>query len=186
MIQRVLITCVAGVLLIINALHIQSAKPEASDQKLVKVEISRLLVDQEVGGVILVLKPVVEGKPLDDALSKKVLALVIGVEEARSISVSFFKVRVPRPLSHDLMKEIIEEYGGTVSRCIITKMEKETFFAELYLNRGGEEVMLDSRPSDAIALSLRTGCPIYVSQSVMIKNGIDLTNPDKREQLPKA
>ena len=165
------------------------ADKPASGDDLVKVALENLVPDQQGRTVVLVLKS--EEKPpasaeKDEAKESRVLPMTIGFEEARSIYVAFQKMAVPRPLTHDLMKNIIEEYGGEVVSCAIMKMERETFFAELRLKRAGREVVIDCRPSDAIALALRSGTPIYVKRAVFDRHSIDPAKPEQKKEVIKT
>ena len=152
---------------------------QASD--LVKVQVATLLANEEDHSVLLVLKP---EEPAGQ--KRRVLPLVIGLEEARSIYIAHNNVAVPRPLTHDLLKTIIEQYGGLVTGCVITKMERATFYAELRLKKDGRELTLDCRPSDAIALALRAKAPIYVARSVMEQHSVDPNKPDQTEKPVKT
>jgi bifunctional DNase/RNase len=136
---------------------------------------------EESRSVLLVLRPE-QSVSREDKIATRVLALAIGLEEARSIYVAHNKVSVPRPLSHDLMKTIIGEYGGAITGCVITKMESETYFAEIRLKRDGREFIIDCRPSDAIALALRSKAPIYVAREVIEKHGVDPARPEKPDK----
>jgi len=167
------------VLLVSLTTSFDSGGKTSAASDLIKVEIMKLLNVPQDHGVVLVLRP--EQAPRDGG-AERVLALAIGFEEARSIGVAFEKIQFPRPLSHDLMKKIIDEYGGTVTDCVITKMENSTFFAELHLKRGGRQISVDRRPSDGIALVMRTGAPIFVRREVMEKFGIDPYGADKPEK----
>jgi bifunctional DNase/RNase len=178
MIHRATATLV--LLLISIATSFDSGGKASAAGDLIKVEIMTLLTAAQGRGVVLVLRPEQNAR---EAEAQRVLALEIGLEEARSIGVAFEKIQFPRPLSHDLMKKIIDEYGGTVADCVITKMENSTYFAELHLKRGGRQITVDCRPSDAIALVMRTGAPIFVRKEVMEKYGVD---PYKTEKAEKA
>lgn len=170
--------CVAAIFVLFLSLLTGFDAPQgkaAAASDLVKVEVATLLMDEANRSVILVLKP---GAATNEQ-QRRVLPLVIGLEEARSIFVAQNNVSIPRPLSHDLMKTIIEQYGGSIVSCVITKMERATFFAELRLKRDGREVTIDCRPSDAIALALRAKAPVYVVRSVIDQHSVD---PDKAEQ----
>lgn len=157
-----------------------AADRQNSADESIKVDVANLLITEEGRGVVLLLKPA------SDSVARKVLPLVIGLEEARSIGVAFHKVQAPRPLTHDLMRTIIQEYEGSVESCVITKMENQTFYAELHLKRSGRDVTLDCRPSDGIALSLRSNTPVYVSKSVFDKHAVDPSKPTTPQSLPKA
>lgn len=99
---------------------------------------------------------------LVDDEESKVLPINVGGPEAQSILLSTEGVEVPRPMTHDLMKSVIEELGAEVKKVLITKIENGTYYAELCLKRDEEEIRIDARPSDAIALALRCDVPIYM------------------------
>lgn len=159
-----------------------SPEKASAANDLVKVEVATLLMDESERSVILVLKPAGDA----GEQKRRVLPLVIGLEEARSIFIAHNKVAVPRPLSHDLMKTIIEQYGGSIQSCVITKMERATFFAELRLKKDGRETTIDSRPSDAIALALRAKAPVYVFRSVFDQHSVDPDKPESKEKPLKT
>lgn len=104
---------------------------------------------------------------LVDSEEQKVLPIWIGILEAHSIALALGGHDIPRPLTHDLMLNMCNSLGVTISKVIISDLRDNTFFAELYLLKDEQEgVMLDARPSDAIALALRMGVPIYLSEKV--------------------
>jgi bifunctional DNase/RNase len=183
MIGRAVTTALVLLLTIFSSFDSPGGKVASSDD-LIKLEVATLVLSEEDRSVVLVLRPVKEGLREEAEEARLVLPLVIGVEEARSIGVAFHKLGVPRPLSHDLMKKIIDEYGGAVVSCVITKMEQATFFAELRLKRSGREMMIDCRPSDAIGLALRTNAPVYVRRPVLLQHGIDPTKTDQPPSKP--
>ena len=160
-------------------------KPVTSDD-LVKVEVATLLLNEEDRNFVLVLKPEQRTATPETGDERRVLPLVIGLEEGRSIGVAFHKIGTPRPLTHDLMKTIVEEYGGSVTSVVITKMERETFYAELRLKRAGREFTINCRPSDAIGLAIRTSAPVFVRREVMTRHGVDPANPDKSQKPIKT
>jgi bifunctional DNase/RNase len=84
------------------------------------------------------------------------------------------------------MNKIIGEYGGKVASVVISRMEQNVFYAELRIKRDGREIALDCRPSDAIALALRTNAPVYVHRLVMQQEGVDPNNPEKRQNTEKT
>ena len=99
------------------------------------------------------------------------LPIFIGAAEAQAIALWMNNVEIPRPMTHDLLKNILDCVECRVHRVEVTDMQEGTFFANIILDIDGEEVAVDSRPSDAIALALRTGVNIYVSRSVMEEAG---------------
>lgn len=102
-----------------------------------------------------------------------VLPIVIGISEAQSITMALNKIDPERPLSHDLFKTVMDNFQASVIKVIISKYDNGTFFADLYLNTNDGTLILDSRPSDAIALAIRYKAPIYVNKEIMAEAGVD-------------
>jgi uncharacterized protein len=100
------------------------------------------------------------------------LPIWIGASEADAIAVKLQGASVPRPMTHDLMRSIINELGGTVTYIVVNDLQKDVYFAKVVLNRNGEQVEIDSRPSDAIALAVRVKVPIYVEEDVLDRGGV--------------
>ena len=117
---------------------------------------------------------------LKDAQTDRYLFIWIANPEAYSIAMELQGTSSPRPLTHDLLKTVITELGGTLSNVIISDLIDDIFYARLVLDANGRHVEIDSRPSDAIALAVRLKAPIYVSESVMeqagvtVQEGVDL------------
>jgi hypothetical protein len=107
---------------------------------------------------------------LEDLGSERVLPIWIGVFEANAIALTMEKVPTPRPMTHDLMKNLLARLDITVERIVVTDVRNNTFYAAIHCRRGDDTVVFDSRPSDAIALALRTGSPIFVEDSVVSKS----------------
>ncbi len=93
--------------------------------------------------------------------------IYIGHNEAAAIDRKINDVQVPRPLTHDLMHNLIDQLGGKLARIIVNDMREDYYLALLEIRRGDDIVQVDSRPSDAIALAVRAGCPIYVEEQVL-------------------
>jgi len=110
----------------------------------------------------------------------RILPIWIGPFEAESITLQLQGVDVPRPLTHDLLKSIIESLGGEVLHILISGLEKATYFARIVLDVDGDTLEIDSRPSDAIALAVRVNSPIYVADEVMDQAGL---RPEEEVQL---
>ena len=105
---------------------------------------------------------------LKDVNSDTMLPIWVGAYEANAIALEIEKIAPQRPMTHDLLRNLIVEMGAQVERVIVTELRDNTFFAVIEMrNSEGEKVMLDSRPSDAIALALRADCPIYVNDEVI-------------------
>ncbi|MDG5778817.1 bifunctional nuclease domain-containing protein [Haloarculaceae archaeon H-GB2-1] len=110
--------------------------------------------------------PVVLLAPRDDPESEAVFAIYVGVDEARSIARGQDAVDLPRPFTHDLFLDAIEELGGRVATVAVSDLEEGTYYADLELDTPRTEASLDARPSDAIALAARTGAPIAVDDDL--------------------
>ncbi len=106
---------------------------------------------------------------LRDRENLNTLPIWIGILEANAIAVGLEKVALPRPMTHDLIKNILDELGMKLLRIEVTDIRDSTYYASLYLESNGKTIVLDSRPSDAMAIALRTGAPIMVRDTVMDK-----------------
>jgi bifunctional DNase/RNase len=113
---------------------------------------------------------------------RRMLPIFIGPPEATAIAFALEQVQTPRPMTHDLMKDLLEELGVTLERIVVTDLQDSTFFAELHLNRGGEVHQLSSRPSDAIALAARTGSPIFADEDVLDEVGYAVREEHQPEE----
>lgn len=109
---------------------------------------------------------------LKEKSSQRYLPIWIGPAEAESIAIKLQDVSVPRPLTHDLITEIIGELGAKISAIVVSDLTNDTFFAKIVLDHDGGQVEIDSRPSDAIALAVRTKVPIYVDEGVLERAGV--------------
>ncbi len=128
-------------------------------QSLVEVKIGALIMDQNTNTPIVVLKGID---------SETVLPIWVGAFEANAIALEIEKVVPQRPMTHDLLRNIIIECQLSAASVIITDLQENTFYARIELkDKKGDQVMLDARPSDAIALALRLDCPIFVEQKVI-------------------
>jgi len=96
------------------------------------------------------------------------LPIWVGAYEANAIALEIEKITPQRPMTHDLLRNVITEMGASVERVVVTELRDNTFFAMIVMkNRAGETIMIDARPSDAIALALRTDCAMYVNEEVI-------------------
>jgi hypothetical protein len=127
----------------------------------VEMKIKGLMIDPVTKMPIIVLK---------DAEGNSVLPIWVGIFEANAIAMQLENVVSPRPMTHDLLKSVIDGLQASVTRVVITDLKNNTFFALIHLNRGGEDQTVDARPSDAMALALRAGAPIFVQQHVLDKS----------------
>ncbi len=109
---------------------------------------------------------------LKELEADRYLPIWIGPFEADAIATRLQGVRVLRPLTHDLLKSVIQAMGATLSRVIVNELRDDTFYARLILEQDGQTMELDCRPSDALALAVRVGVPVYVEESVMQKASI--------------
>ncbi len=125
---------------------------------IIKMKVDGLLFDPRSGMYILLLKAV-EGNAT--------LPIWIGKPEADSIALALGKVMTPRPLTHDLIKNIIDEMGMTVSKVVVREIVDNTYYATLHITNGKYEIPIDSRPSDAVAIALRSNSPVYVNENVL-------------------
>lgn len=130
---------------------------------MIKVEIDSIRVSLMSQDRVVVLK---------DVASDRYLPIWIGPFEAEAIRVELQGVEVTRPLTHDLLKSIIVQLGGTVEQIVISDLRNDTYFARLEIQINGKRVDVDSRPSDAIALAVRLKVPIFVDDTVMEKAAI--------------
>ena len=124
----------------------------------IEVRIRGLMMDPATNMPIVVLK---------DIASETVMPIWVGIFEANAIAIEIEKVAAPRPMTHDLTRNLIRHLSAQLERVVITEIRDETFFAVLWIRQEGEAVTVDARPSDAIALALRADCPIYVAEEVM-------------------
>jgi hypothetical protein len=101
----------------------------------------------------------------------RLLPIFIGAPEATAIALALDGVITPRPMTHDLLRDVLEELAADVERIVVTELRDKTFFAELHLIRDDERIVVSSRPSDAIALAVRTGTPIFAAEDVIDEAG---------------
>lgn len=123
-----------------------------------EVKVRGLLVDPTTNTPIVLLK---------DVESEAMLPIWVGPFEANSIATEIEKVAPPRPMTHDLLRNVINQLGGQVERVIVTDLRENTFFAVIEIILNGEHTLIDARPSDAIALALRVDCPIFIREEIL-------------------
>jgi len=109
---------------------------------------------------------------LKEKLAKRYLPIWIGPAEADAIAVKLQGVTVPRPLTHDLLSSVIDSLGAGIDSIIVSDLKSDTFYAKIILSVNGEQMEIDSRPSDALALAVRTDAPIFAEEAVLDKAGI--------------
>jgi bifunctional DNase/RNase len=125
---------------------------------LVEMSVKGLMVDPVTNMPIVILR---------DAENQRVLPIWVGPVEANAIALQIENIAPPRPMTHDLLRNLLAELGATLTRVIIADLRENTFYAYLELHRGGEVQLLDARPSDAIALAIRTKAPVFVDTKVL-------------------
>ena len=117
--------------------------------------------------------------------SDRYLPIWIGPAEADAIAVKLQDISVPRPLTHDLLRSVIDALGASVSHILVNQLESDTFFAKIVISVNGNSQEIDSRPSDAIALAVRAKVPIYAEDMVLDKAGILLDKETGKPILPE-
>jgi len=125
---------------------------------LIEMAIKGLMIDQVTSTPIIVLR---------DKDGTRILEIWVGVFEANAIAVQIENTASPRPMTHDLMRNVIEDLQGRVERVAITDVRDSTYYAVIHLSVRGDAVAIDCRPSDAIALALRTKAPIFAEEHVI-------------------
>jgi bifunctional DNase/RNase len=122
---------------------------------------------------------------LKEKATDRYLPIWIGPSEADAIAVKLQSVNVPRPMTHDLMNTIVDALGASVNSIIVSDLKNDTFYAKIIINVDGEQMEVDSRPSDAIALAVRVEAPIYAEEGVLDKAGI-LLDKETGKLLPET
>ena len=124
---------------------------------------------------------------LRDEEDKRTLHIWVGIFEANAIALELEKIPTPRPMTHDLIKNILEAIEARLLKVVVTDLRENTFFAELHLQIGTGEYTVDSRPSDAIALALRVAAPIFVNEEVVRKaKSLEVTKDAESTEPVKA
>lgn len=124
----------------------------------IEVRIRGWMMDPATNMPIVVLK---------DVASETIMPIWVGIFEANAIVSEMDKVAAPRPMTHDLIRNLVHHMNGELEKVVISELKDDTFYAQLWLRQGEEPVVIDARPSDAIALALRADCPIFVTEQVM-------------------
>ena len=125
---------------------------------LIEMTIKGLMVDPITNMPIVILK---------DKDGERVLPIWVGIFEANAIALQIENIATPRPMTHDLLRNVIADLDGAVDRIVVSDLKENTFFAIIHLTVKGERIVVDARPSDAIALALRTRAPILVDETVI-------------------
>jgi hypothetical protein len=124
----------------------------------IEMTIKGLMIDPITNMPIIVLR---------DGEGQRVLPIWVGIFEANAIALQMENVQTPRPMTHDLLKNVIDDLNAAVERIVVCELKDNTFYATIHLRSGVGQVTIDARPSDAIALALRTSAPIYVEETVL-------------------
>jgi len=144
----------------------------------IEVKIRALMMDPNSGTPIIILK---------DVDSDTMLPIWVGAYEANAIALEIEKIAPPRPMTHDLLRNLIVELGLKVERVVVTSLKDNTFYAVIELSAGnGDPMRLDSRPSDAIALALRADCPIFVDLEVIQASRNSISTEEEGSEAESA
>jgi bifunctional DNase/RNase len=128
------------------------------DLMLIEMQIKGLMMDPVTGVPIVILR---------NADNQRVLPIWVGPVEANAIALQIENVTPPRPMTHDLLKNLLTEFDARVQRVVITALRGNTFYAYLDIDRQGTRVLIDARPSDALAVALRSRAPVFVDEAVL-------------------
>ncbi len=144
----------------------------------VEMKIRGLVMDPVTNMPIVILK---------DVNGTAVLPIWVGIYEANAIALEIEKVTTPRPMTHDLLKNLLLGLETHVQKVVVNELRDDTFYALIWLERDGQTISIDSRPSDALALALRMDCPIFVEDEVLKTSKLTAASADKvsNEELRK-
>src|ERR1700730_2319664 len=136
----------------------------------VEMKIRGLMMDPVTNMPIVVLK---------DLNGNTILPIWVGIYEANAIALEIEKVSTPRPMTHDLIKSLLLGLSTSLRKVVVSELKEDTFYAVIWLDRDGDLISVDSRPSDALALALRLDCPIFVEDTVLKSSSKLATTADK-------
>jgi hypothetical protein len=139
----------------------------------IEMTLKALMIDPITQMPIIVLR---------DQEGQRILPIWVGVCEANAIALQIEKVETPRPMTHDLLKKVVDALGGAVERIVVRDLKDNTFFASIHVETARGEVVIDARPSDAIALAQRTQSPIFVDEQV-IQNARSVEKSHEHDQM---
>ena len=128
------------------------------DEEMVEMKVEGLILDSQTNTPIIILK---------DIAGERALPIWVGLPEATAIALEMEKVDTPRPMTHDLIRNLLVGLGVTIEHILVNELKNNTFYAVIVLNRNGETINVDSRPSDAIAVAIRVNAPIFVMEHVL-------------------
>jgi bifunctional DNase/RNase len=144
---------------------------------LIEMFIKGLMIDPVTNMPIVILR---------DEIGERTLPIWVGPVEANAIAMQVENVAPPRPMTHDLVRNLLTDLGASLTRVVISDLRDGTYYAYLQLDRDGEVLYIDARPSDALALSLRTTAPVFVESSVMERTGsIDSSSEADNDRLQR-
>lgn len=144
----------------------------------IEMKIRGLMMDPVTNMPVVVLK---------DVEGSSILPIWVGIYEANAIALEIEKVQTPRPMTHDLLKNVLLGLQVHVNKVVVNELKDDTFYALIWLEREGQVMAIDSRPSDALALALRLDCPIFVEEDVLKHSRISSASTEKtsNEELRK-
>jgi hypothetical protein len=144
----------------------------------IEMKIRGLMMDPVTNMPIVILK---------DLAGTQILPIWVGIYEANAIALEIEKVATPRPMTHDLIKNLLLGLETGVQKVVVSELKDDTFYAVIWLERDGELISIDSRPSDALALALRVDCPIYVEEEVLksSKSAASVAEKSGNEELKR-
>jgi uncharacterized protein len=144
----------------------------------VEMKIRGLMMDPVTNMPIVILR---------DTAGSAVLPIWVGIYEANAIALEIEKVNTPRPMTHDLIRNLLMGLETHVNKVVVSDLKEDTFYAVIWLERDGQTISIDSRPSDALALALRVDCPIFVEDDVLKNSKVAGAASDKvsNEELSK-
>jgi len=137
-----------------------------------EVKVVNVAIDVKSNMPVIILK---------EKQGDKTLPIWVGLFEAQAIALALENVKPPRPLTHDLTKSLIEKLKGRVDKVVINDLRNNTFYAQILMKKNGENIQVDSRPSDAIALALRLKVPIYIEEEVLDKVSVGSKPIEEKE-----
>jgi bifunctional DNase/RNase len=141
---------------------------------MIEVVVAHLGVDRTTNTPVVMLR---------EKAGDRVIPIWIGPAEASAIAMELQGLKPPRPMTHDLLRQVLLGLGAELSRVVVTAVRDNTYFAELHLRRGGDVIQVDARPSDGIALAVRTHAPIFTSERVLAGSGVATDEPAPEARL---
>jgi hypothetical protein len=144
---------------------------------LIAVRVDRVTLDTHTNRFVVILR---------DDVNNRWLPIVVGNTEAQAIALQLEQITPPRPLTHDLIKSLLDSLEAKISRVIVNDLRENTYYALISLKLNGQQTEIDARPSDAIALALRMHAPIFVSEEVMTRASVNEREPEREGAPPVA